>query len=133
MRDKVNETIKHRELFRPFAGSIPEEKAQEYFKMNNSESPFMQFVFDVTPKAEKNIPAVIHPSGSRVQTVTQKSDPLFYQLLLDFEAKTGVPVLLNTSFNDADEPIVCSPEDAIKTFKNTNLDALVIGPFVSYK
>jgi carbamoyltransferase len=132
MKDIVNARIKHREPYRPFAGAIPEELADEYFEMDGS-SPYMQFVFPVREGAREKIPAVVHNGTCRVQTVNQKQDPLFHRLLVEFGRRTGVPVLLNTSFNDADEPIVCSPQDAIRTFLNTDLDALVLGSWLARK
>ena len=96
----------------------------------DSPSPYMQFVVPVKPAAIDRIPAVVHFGTCRAQTVNAADDPLFHSLLLAFGQLTGCPVLLNTSFNDAEEPIVCSPDDAIRTFSRTNLDALVIGPFI---
>lgn len=93
----------------------------------------MQFVVPVLKDAQSRIPAVVHHGTCRVQTVTKDADALFYQLLECFGKRTGVPVLLNTSFNDRDEPIVCSPKDALRTFLKTDLDALAIGPFLVTK
>jgi carbamoyltransferase len=129
MRHVVNERIKHRESFRPFAGAVPVERMREFFEMD-SPSPYMQFVVPVKPEAIGRIPAVVHFGTCRAQTVDSAEDPLFHALLLEFGELTGCPVLLNTSFNDADEPIVCSPADALQTFLRTNLDALAIGPFM---
>jgi carbamoyltransferase len=129
MRDVVNDRIKHREPFRPFAGAVPLEHAHEFFELENP-SPYMQFVVPVKESALERIPAVVHFGTCRVQTVDEAADPLFHALLLQFGRRTGCPVLLNTSFNDADEPIVCSPSDAVRTFLSTRLDALVIGQFV---
>jgi carbamoyltransferase len=129
MRDVVNDRIKHREGFRPFAGAVPLEHAREFFDLE-SHSPYMQFVVPVKERALDRIPAVIHFGTCRAQTVAQAEDPLFHTLLLEFGKRTGYPVLLNTSFNAADEPIVCSPGDAVRTFLATRLDSLVIGSFV---
>jgi carbamoyltransferase len=129
MRDVVNDRIKHREGFRPFAGAVPLEHAREFFDLE-SPSPYMQFVVPVKKTALDRIPAVVHFGTCRAQTVAQAEDPLFHMLLLEFGKRTGYPVLLNTSFNAADEPIVCSPADAARTFLATRLDALVIGSFV---
>jgi carbamoyltransferase len=93
----------------------------------------MQFVVPIKKEAENRIPAVVHFGTCRAQTVDQRDDPLFHALLREFEKFTGCPVLLNTSFNDADEPIVCSPADAVRTFLSTALDALVIGPFLAQR
>jgi carbamoyltransferase len=129
MRDIVNDRIKHREPFRPFAGAVPLEHAREFFDLERH-SPYMQFVVPVKENAINRIPAVVHFGTCRAQTVDQSEDPLFHSLLLEFGKRTGCPVLLNTSLNDAEEPIVCSPADAIRTFLNTSLDALVIGSFI---
>lgn len=133
MRDLVNERIKHREQFRPFAGAVPFEDAERYFDLGGRESAYMQFVLPVHEAAQGQIPAVVHRGTCRVQTVSRESDRLFHELLHAFGRRTGVPVLLNTSFNDRDEPIVCSPQDAIRTFLNTDLDALVLGPFLVFR
>lgn len=129
MRNVVNDRIKHRERFRPFAGAVPLEYAREFFELENH-SPYMQFVVSVRASAIERIPAVVHFGTCRAQTVDRFENPLFHTLLLEFGKQTGCPVLLNTSFNDADEPIVCSPTDAVRTFLNTKLDCLVIGEFV---
>jgi carbamoyltransferase len=129
IRDVVNDRIKHREGFRPFAGAVPLEHARDFFDLE-SHSPFMQFVVPVKEQALDRIPAVVHFGTCRAQTVAQSEDPLFHSLLLEFGKRTGFPVLLNTSFNAADEPIVCSPADAVRTFLAAQLDALVIGSFV---
>ncbi len=124
--------VKHREQFRPFAGAVPIEVAAQYFDIAG-ESPYMQFVVPVLPAAQSRIAAVVHKGTCRIQTVSRESDPLFHELLNAFGARTGVPVLLNTSFNDRDEPIVCSPRDAVRTFLNTDLDGAVLGPFIVSK
>ena len=129
MRDVVNDRIKHREPFRPFAGAVPLEHAREFFHLEGH-TPYMQFVVPVREDALEKIPAVVHFGTCRAQTVDRSEDLLFHTLLVEFGKRTGSPVLLNTSFNDADEPIVCSPRDALRTFLSTRLDALVIGRFV---
>lgn len=127
MKDKLNSQVKHRESFRPFAPACLEEHASEYFDINCS-SPFMLLVAKVK---KDNIPAITHIDGTgRVQTVSQSQNPKFYALIKEFQKLTGVPVVLNTSFNDSGEPIVETPQDAIKTFKSTNLDALIIGDYL---
>ncbi len=130
MRDLVNNHIKHRESFRPFAGSVPNELASIYFDLE-APSPFMQFVVPVHSSAQNRIPAVVHHGTCRAHTVDRSDDNSFWQLLHAFGQLTSVPVLLNTSFNDADEPIVCSPEDACRTFQKIRLDVLVLGPFLA--
>lgn len=129
MKDVVNDRIKHRESFRPFAGAVPLEQARNFFEIEGG-SPYMQFVVPVKQSALNRIPAVVHFGTCRAQTVETERDPIFHKLLSEFGKRTGCPVLLNTSFNDADEPIVCSPSDAVRTFLSTRLDALVIGKFV---
>ena len=132
MKDTVNARIKHREPFRPFAGAVPLESAAEYFRIDGA-SPYMQFVLPVLENVQARIPAVVHHGTCRVQTVAQDDEPLFHALLRAFGRRAGVPILLNTSFNDADEPIVCSPEHALATFLKTDLDALVLGPMLATK
>ena len=133
MKDKVNQIIKFRESFRPFAPSVLEEQAGAYFK-NAIESPFMTLKFDVIEKKRKEIPAVVHVDGtSRIQTVTEEGNPLYYRLIEEFYRITGVPVLLNTSFNIREEPIVCTPYQAVSAFYESGLDYLVIGDFILKK
>jgi len=133
MRDILNERIKHRENFRPFAPAIPEEKAHEYFDMDCATSPFMIKVFPVKSEKKAFIPAVTHVDGSaRVQTVSKLTQPLFWNLLMAFGAKTGHPILLNTSFNEH-EPIVCTPEEAVNCFLKIKMDVLVIGNYYMQK
>jgi carbamoyltransferase len=129
MVDILNHRIKHREWFRPFAPIVKEEKANEYFKMKNL-SPFMLLAPEVREDKKTVIPAVTHIDGTaRVQTVSKKSNPLLWNLLDRFETKTGVPVLINTSFNLKGEPIVCKPEEAINDYLNSEMDCLVLGNF----
>ena len=126
MRDTVNARVKHREEFRPFAGAVPLDRAAEFFELKVP-CPYMQFVAPVRAEMQARIPAVVHFGTCRAQTVNRDDDPKFYELLTKFGELTGVPVLLNTSFNDADEPIVCTPRDAIRSFLGMELDALIIG------
>ncbi|MDP3939364.1 MAG: carbamoyltransferase [Deltaproteobacteria bacterium] len=127
-RDRVNLKIKFRESFRPFAPAILKERCKEYFELD-SESPFMLLVAQVRPD-HRVIPSVTHVDGSaRVQTVDRESNPLFYDLIQAFDAITGVPVLINTSFNVRGEPIVCTPADAYRCFVETGMDVLVLGNF----
>jgi carbamoyltransferase len=129
MKDILNRRIKHREAFRPFAPSILEEAVSEYFEAP-SLSPFMQMAFPVRPEKRNEIPAPTHVDGTgRLQTVSREANPRFWALLQEFRRQTGVPVLLNTSFNDS-EPIVCRPQEAIDCFLRTQMDALVLGDFV---
>ena len=125
--------LKDREDFRPVAPVIPEESAADWF-VDGRRSPFMLFVFDVLPEQAHRIPAVRHVDGTaRVQTVTKEQQPRYYAVLRAFERRTGVPVLVNTSFNTRSEPIVCSPRDAVESFWTSPLDALVIGSFLLVK
>ena len=127
-KDRINLKIKFRESFRPFAPSVLEEKAKEYFELDVP-SPYMLLTAQVRPD-RRTIPAVTHVDGSaRIQTVSREQNPLFYDLLAEFERQTGCPVLINTSFNVRGEPIVCTPEDALSCFFRTRMDDLVIGPF----
>ncbi len=130
MKNKINERIKHREEFRPFAPAILEDRVEEYF-MEGRKLPFMTCVLSAIPDKIETIRAVVHfDHTSRVQTVSKEVNPIFYKLIKEFDRLTGVPVLLNTSFNDNGEPIVNSPQDAISCFKRTNLDYLVLGSFL---
>ena len=130
-KDEVNAKVKFREKFRPFAPSVPRERASEYFDLPVGESPFMLLVVPVKPEKRSLIPAVTHVDGTaRLQTVGRETHPLFHRLLVEFGRRSGVPVLLNTSFNVRGEPIVCTPRDALSCYFRTGLDALVIGPFV---
>jgi carbamoyltransferase len=129
MKDKINRFIKYRENFRPFAPAILEEKAKEYFE-NYQESFFMEKTLYIKSIKKRLIPSVTHVDGSgRLQTVSKNSNPSFYNLIKSFYEKTGIPVLLNTSFNVQGEPIVCSVEDAIKNFYLSGLDELYIGNY----
>lgn len=132
MQSKLNE-IKDREDFRPVAPAVIEEDAADWF-VGATVAPFMLFIYDVREDRADRIPAVRHVDGTaRVQTVNARQHPLYYALLTRFKAKTGVPVLVNTSFNTRGEPVVCSPRDAIESFWTSPLDALVIGSFLLEK
>jgi carbamoyltransferase len=129
MKEILNRRIKHREPFRPFAPSILEEAVSEYFDAPGL-SPFMQMAFPVRPEKRKEIPAPTHVDGTgRLQTVSRGANPRFWALLQEFRRQTGVPVLLNTSFNES-EPIVCLPQEAIGCFLRTKMDALTIGDYL---
>jgi carbamoyltransferase len=132
MQQRLNE-IKDREDFRPVAPAVLEEAAAEWF-VGGERAPFMLFVFDVRPDKAHLIPAVRHVDGTaRVQTVGAHEQPLYHELIKAFARRTGVPVLVNTSFNSRGEPVVCTPRDALESFWSTPLDALVIGPFLIEK
>lgn len=129
MVDVLNHRIKHREWFRPFAPLVKEENANEYFDMKNM-SPFMLLAPQVRDDKKQVIPAVTHIDGTaRVQTVSQKTNPLLWQLLDVFEQQTGVPVIINTSFNLKGEPIVCTPDEAINDYLKSEMDCLVLGNY----
>jgi carbamoyltransferase len=129
MRDILNARVKHREPFRPFAPSVRAEATGEWFDQSY-ESPFMVLVYGVLREKRALVPAVTHVDGSgRLQTVERDANPRYYRLLEEFERLTGVPILLNTSFNES-EPIVMSPEHALETFAKTRIDLLVLGNYV---
>ena len=126
MKEILNKRIKHREVFRPFAPSILAEATSEYFEKSHP-SPFMTLAYPVRPEKRDKIPAPTHVDGTgRLQTVTREANPRYHALISAFRDLTGVPVVLNTSFND-NEPIVCRPEEAIDCFQRTQMDALVLG------
>jgi carbamoyltransferase len=128
MKDVLNRRIKHREPFRPFAPAILHESTADWF-VRAAPSPAMLLVDTVRPERRAQVPAITHHDGTgRLQTVRKQDCPLFYALLAEFAARTGVPILLNTSFNEH-EPIVCTPADALRCFTKTRMDALALGPF----
>jgi carbamoyltransferase len=132
MQQRLNE-IKDREDFRPVAPVVLEEEASRWF-VGARVSPFMLFVNDVAPDKAARIPAVRHVDGTaRIQTVNRGQNPLYYDLLKAFQAKTGVPVLVNTSFNTRSEPVVCTPRDAVECFWTSPIDALAIGSYLLEK
>lgn len=135
MKDKVNASIKYREAFRPFAPAILQEDVEEYFELIGSkEVRFMEKVYPIKKEKQKLIPAVTHVDGTgRLQTVEKEQNPRFHGLISEFKKITGIPVILNTSFNLNGEPIVCSPSDAIRTFYSCGLDILVMGDYVLEK
>jgi carbamoyltransferase len=129
MKDILNKRVKHREPFRPFAPSILEEKTGEWFEKDYP-SPFMLMAYPVRPEKRDKIPAPTHVDGTgRLQTVSRRTNPLYWELIRAFEEETGVPVVLNTSFNE-NEPIVNTPEEALECFLRTHMDVLVLGPFL---
>ena len=133
MKDIVNEKVKFREGYRPFAPAVTEERVGEYFDIK-IKSPFMLIVSKAVDGASEKIPAVVHSDGTgRIQTVNREDNPVYYDIIHKFGELTNVPVVLNTSFNIKDEPIVCTPEDAIKCFLGTNIDALALGKYLLIK
>jgi carbamoyltransferase len=132
MKDILNARIKHREAFRPFAPSVLQERQNELFEQDHP-SPFMLHVYKIRPEWRERLSAVNHVDDTgRLQTVAREENPLYYDLIKKFESKTGIPVILNTSFNE-NEPIVCQPFEAIECFLRTKMDVLVIGSFFCKK
>ena len=148
MQTKMNLKIKFRESFRPFAPSVMRERASEFFKLDCG-SPYMLLVADVADNkrvqtdadgfkgldklkvVRSEVPAITHVDYSaRVQTVDRNDNPLYHALIESFYDKTGCPVIVNTSFNVRGEPIVCDPADAFRCFARTNMDFLVLGPYL---
>jgi carbamoyltransferase len=126
MKDTLNKRVKHRQAFRPFAPIVLAERANEIFE-GDEDSPYMLIAKRVRPEWQNRIPAIVHVDGTaRVQTVCRETNERLYQLLKAFEALTGVPVLLNTSFNVKGEPIVETPRDAVECFLSTGIDDLVL-------
>ena len=133
MKDLVNAKVKHREGFRPFAPSVLDEAGPEYFE-NYSTNQFMLLVLPIRQEKRDMIPAVTHVDGTgRLQSVTRDGFPDYYRLIDEFRSLTGVPVVLNTSFNVMGEPIVNRPEEAIHDFIDTGMDALFVGPYLTEK
>lgn len=135
MKDKINMAVKYRESFRPFAPSILRDHVEEYFEIPDGVSiPYMEQVYPIRIEKRSAIPAVVHADGTgRLQTVERADNPLYHELIEEFMKLTGIPVVLNTSFNVQGEPIVCSPSDAIRTFYTCGLDMLILGCFVICK
>ena len=132
MKDVLNARIKHREWFRPFAPSILVERQSEYFEYDHP-SPFMLHVYKIRPEKRAQLSAVNHVDDTgRLQTVSREENPLYYDLIRAFERRTGIPVILNTSFNE-NEPIVCTPGEAIDCFQRTRMDVLAIGSYLVLK
>lgn len=133
MKDILNHKVKHRESFRPFGVSVLREEVSSFFDWEG-DSPYMLFVAPVRPEKRALIPAGLHVNDtSRIQTVARECNPLYHSTIRAFHEFTGVPMVINTSFNDNDEPIVCTPEEAYRCFMKTGMDALVIGSFVLEK
>jgi len=133
MSAKVNNAVKFREWWRPFAPSLKKEAARDYLE-GVTDSPFMILTAQVRPEKRSVIPAVTHVDGSaRPQTVEKEINPLYWRLIDEFEKRTGVPVIMNTSFNLRGEAIVHTPTDAVRTFYSSGMDALVIGSYLVEK
>jgi carbamoyltransferase len=133
MKDKLNAEVKHRESFRPYGVSLPREDVNAYFELDRP-SPFMLQVARVRPEQRARIPAALHVNGtSRIQTLTAEQDGAFYALAKKMGELNGAPLVLNTSFNDRGEPIVCTPEDALRSFQNMSIDCLALENFLLEK
>lgn len=133
MKDILNQRVKHREEFRPFAPTVLYEDQYKYFDLSAS-SPYMLVATKVNDEYQSEIPSVTHIDGTaRVQAVTVESEPFIYQVLLELKDLIGHSIIINTSFNVAGEPIVETPEDAINTFLKTDIDYLVIGNYLVSK
>ena len=131
MKDILNKKVKHREHFRPFAPVISKEDVHEYFEIDKDEEPFMLFVYPFKDDKKKFVPSVVHVDGTgRLQTTSKEENPLYYGVIKEFEKLSGVPILVNTSFNIRGEPIICTPEDAYKCMMGTGIDYLIIDKFL---
>ena len=129
MKEVLNRKIKRRESFRPFAPSILREAVADWFE-EEDDVPFMTSVFQIRAERRAQIPAVTHVDGSgRLQTVHRETNGRYYRLIEAFRDLTGVPIVLNTSFNE-NEPVVCRPEEALDCFLRTRMDLLILGDFV---
>jgi len=129
MKDILNKRIKHRETYRPFAPSVLEEKASQIFERGEP-SPFMMLVYKVREAERARIPAVTHVDDTgRLQTVSAATNPRYHALISEFERQTGVPLMLNTSFNEH-EPIVATPDEALACYLKTRMDVLALGNWV---
>ncbi len=137
MKEVVNDKIKFRKLFRPFAPALTEEDAPRFFDMHKTNGQYPQrFMLMVTPALSERvseIPAFVHMGTGRLQTVRPESNPVFYETIRRFGDATGVPVLLNASFNLRGEPMVNSPTEALRTFMSSGIDMLVLDRFVVRK
>jgi carbamoyltransferase len=132
MKALLNAKIKRRESFRPFAPSVLEDSVAEWFEEDDA-VPFMMQVFQIRPEKRMQIPAVTHVDGSgRLQTVSQRTNPRYYRLIQEFRDLTGVPMVLNTSFNE-NEPVVCQPSEALDCFLRTQMDVLVLGDTILFR
>lgn len=133
-RDRVNAVVKHREAWRPFGPAMLPEATHKYFDGSTTDSRFMMMALKANDRLRADAPAVVHADGTaRVQLVHEEDCPDFHALLKAFERVSGVPAILNTSFNVRGEPIVCSPDDALRTFSGTGIDVLVMGDCIVRK
>ena len=133
MKDILNKRVKHREYFRPFAPTVTYESQYEIFELKQN-SPYMLLVANVKKEYREKLPAITHiDNTARVQAISLEQEPFLHAMLLELKKLIGVPVVLNTSFNVAGEPIVETPDDAIQTFLKTEIDILVVGNFIVTK
>jgi carbamoyltransferase len=133
-KDYINERVKHREGWRPYAPIMLEEYVHDWYDIPKTSSPYMLFNAWLLPEKKGKVPAVTHVDGSaRIQTVTEELNKPIFQLLTKWNEKTNVPILLNTSFNVNAEPIIESPENALRTFMSTNIDVLVMENYIVTK
>ena len=133
MKDKINNQVKHRESWRPFAPSVLDDYGSVYFN-DYSSHPFMILGFDTNKKGQHDLSQAIHiDNTARVQSVVKKDNPLYYSMISEFARITGISAVINTSFNDAEQPLVCTPKEALKTFFGTGIDCLAIGSFLVKK
>jgi carbamoyltransferase len=133
MKDRLNQRVKHREWFRPYGVSVLHDRQAEWFS-DGSASPYMLRVFHAHPGQRERIPGGVHVNGtSRIQSVTRAVNGPYYDVIAAFAERTGVPMVINTSFNDNNEPIVCTPQDAIRCYLRTEMDCLALPPFVLEK
>ena len=131
MKEILNQKVKHREEFRPFAPVITAENVHDWFDIDKDEEPFMLFVYPIKKEKRIIIPAVTHVDGTgRLQTITKQQNARYYSVIKAFEKLSGVPILINTSFNIRGEPIVCTPHDAYRCMMGTGIDCLVMGDFL---
>ena len=129
MKDRVNAAVKMREGFRPFAPSVLEERAGDYF-VDLCPTPYMTMTFDVKPERASEIPAITHVDGTaRVQTVNEQASPLYHRLISEFEKRSSIPMVLNTSMNVKGQPIIADPRTALALFYSTGLTGLALGPY----
>ena len=137
MQEILNEKVKHREKFRPFAPVVCDDDALKYFECDKplpSPTDFMLMVYPIINKWQKKIPAVTHVDGSgRLQTIRRDQNPDYYDLIKEFGKLSKIPILINTSFNIRGEPIVCTPEDAYRCMMGTGIDCLVIDKFLIWR
>jgi carbamoyltransferase len=137
MKDIINSKVKHREMFRPFAPAILSPYVDQYFIKPTSQSrseQYMLMVYPFTEKGKRDVPATVHVDGTgRLQVVYRQNNPLYYDLIDAYRKKTGIPIIINTSFNVRYEPIVCTPQDAVSCFLGTDIDYLVIGKYIVKK